>query len=243
MELNHEDRKKIKEAIISKIKQVSASKTISIERKIDKSMVTEIDYFVSELIKKSLDLKGRSFLSEEDQGEFKFPLFILDPIDGTKELVLGIPECCLSLAYLEENKRSGWAWIFNPFTGFDLNTEDNFAQPKASNAQKIHGLVSSSEWAKNLYPEKKYKHVTLAPRGSIAYKLGLLAAGACDFVMTKKPKNVWDVAAGTLLCWQRGIKLYQNGNEVTELSNLHLINDLIWCRPEQFKQIKEDIYG
>jgi myo-inositol-1(or 4)-monophosphatase len=243
MELKLKDRERIKEAITSKIRQVFLSNNLSIQRKEDKTLVTEIDLFISSLIKNELNLEGKSFLSEEDQGAFTFPLYILDPIDGTRELVHGIPECCLSLAFLQEDKKTGWGWIYNPFTGFDLCTEDSFVKPLSFNSQKINGLVSSSEWAKSLYPEKKYKYVNLAPRGSIAFKLGLLASGACDFVITKKPKSIWDIAAGTILCWQRGIELYHNGQVVKELGSLRLQNDMIWCRPEQYNLIIEDLYS
>lgn len=242
MELKLENRKKIKEAITSKICQVFSDDSLNVKRKQDQTLVTEIDIFVSDLVKSALHLNGRSFLSEEDQGEFVFPLFILDPIDGTKELIQGIPECCLSLAYLEEDKKTGWGWIFNPFTGFEISTDDNFTKPFCLTTQKLIGLVSSSEWMKGLFLEKNYKHVILAPKGSIAFKLGLLAAGACDFVITKKPKSIWDIAAGTILCWQRGIKFYQNGIEVKSLNKIRLENDMLWCRPGQFEIINKDLY-
>ncbi len=242
MKLKLEDRNRIKEIITSKIREVYSSKTMTVSKKQDNSLVTEVDLFISNLLKSELDLHKANFLSEEEQGVLKFPLYVLDPIDGTRELVEGIPECALSLAYLDQNRATGWGWIYNPFTGFDLTSDDPFTKPFKFNKQRILGLVSSSEWAKNLYPEKNYKYVSLAPRGSIAFKLGLLASGSCDFVITRKPKNIWDIAAGTILCWQRGFVLYQNGVAVEKLESLRMENDMLWCRPEQYSFIHEDLY-
>jgi myo-inositol-1(or 4)-monophosphatase len=39
----------------------------------------------------------------------------------------------------------------------------------------------------------------IRPMGSVAYKLGLVAAGRADLTFTLVPKNEWDVAAGAAL--------------------------------------------
>jgi myo-inositol-1(or 4)-monophosphatase len=40
--------------------------------------------------------------------------------------------------------------------------------------------------------------------GSVAYKLGLVAAGRADLTFTLVPKNEWDVAAGAALVESAG---------------------------------------
>ena len=51
-------------------------------------MVTEVDLYISSLIKDELsDLiqqEGLNFFCEEDHEDLKFPALVLDPIDGTK---------------------------------------------------------------------------------------------------------------------------------------------------------------
>jgi len=42
------------------------------------------------------------------------------------------------------------------------------------------------------------------PMGSVAYKLGLVAAGKADVTFTLTPKNEWDVAAGAALVQSAG---------------------------------------
>lgn len=209
----------------------------------DQSPVTEIDLFISELVKNEVKstFGEINFLSEEGLEEellsLEFPTVILDPIDGTRELVTGKAECALSMALMNSSliaDKNNKAWIYNPFTGFDLSTDDIFYPRFNKSNQPFLGLVSRSEFKKGYFDKflSMNPNVTLSPRGSIAYKLGLLAAGSCDFVISLSPKNIWDIAAGTILCQQRGMKLYQEGKEVKDLSDLLIKGKLIWAYPE-----------
>lgn len=205
----------------------------------DNSPVTEIDLFVSELIKLEVQkaFGTMNFLSEEELRDLEFPTIILDPIDGTRELVMGKAECALSMALMNSSSiedKNNRAWIYNPFTGFDIASDDLFYPRYDKKNQPFLGLVSRSEFKKGHFDKflSMNPDVTLSPRGSIAYKLGLLAAGSCDFVISLSPKNIWDIAAGTILCHQRGMKLYQEGKEVTDLREIHIKGKLIWAYPE-----------
>ena len=77
----------------------------------------------------------------------------------------------------------------------------------------------------------------MTPKGSIALKLGFLASGACEFVISKEPKSIWDIAAGTILCKQRGIKFYLGKVEQKSLDVKRLNFPLIWCREENLSHI------
>jgi myo-inositol-1(or 4)-monophosphatase len=92
-------------------------------------------------------------------------------------------------------------------------------------------LVSRSEWDSKIFSTKAGEF-DLIPRGSIAFKLALLASGAADFVVSLRPKNIWDIAAGTMLCHQRGIQLWSADTRLAELSQETYSAPLIWCRPE-----------
>jgi myo-inositol-1(or 4)-monophosphatase len=226
--LTIEQRQSIKAQIKTKLKE-----HLIVQVKDDKTFVTDIDLFISNLIKSYLPSEV-CFYSEEEYSEFKYPCVILDPIDGTKELVHGIGECALSFLYLEsEDLSQSFAWIYNPFTGFEIASDDPFTPPKTYHDSALLGLVSSSEWKKGLYTSYQSQEIILAPRGSIAFKLALLASGACDFVITKKPKNIWDIAAGTALCLQRGYKFFDQGIEKKTFSQMKYLPNLIWCRNNQ----------
>ena len=222
---------------------------LKVDIKDDKSFVTEIDLFISGLIKQKLleDSKYSqyAFFCEEDFKEYVFPCAILDPIDGTRELVRGRPECAVSLALMQTpliDDPSNFAWLYNPFSGFTLDTEIPFVATTDKSVQKILTFVSRTEFHKGHY--KKYldnPQLDITPRGSIAFKLGLLASGACDFIVSLEPKNVWDIAAGTILCAQRGIHFYENGVRVTTLEKQSYTGALIWV-PEFLAPIVLNIF-
>ena len=180
-----------------------------------------------------------NFYSEEDHGGLEFPSLILDPIDGTQGLSRGLAECSISLAIMKNpNIDGGWGWVFNPFTGFEICSDDPFFPAINYQESFLSCLVSRSEWDKGLYEkESSDSRVFLAPKGSIALKLGYLASGACEFVVSKKPKNIWDIAAGTILCKQRGIKLFLGKVEQNKLDAERLNAPLIWCREENFDHV------
>ena len=77
-------------------------------------------------------------------------------------------------------------------------------------------LNSRSETRRGLWePYKKY-FKELKPIGSVAYKMGLTAIGKADIFATLRPKNEWDICAGTCLINEAGGKVINlNGKEIT----------------------------
>ena len=52
--------------------------------------------------------------------------------------------------------------------------------------------------------------------GSVAYKLGLTAAGQADIFASLRPKNEWDICAGTCIIQEAGGKVIDlNGNNIS----------------------------
>ena len=233
----------IKSEILKKLSELfleGNAEKIKKYQKEDHSLVTEVDLFISGLLKKELSgMDNFNFYCEEDHDELSFPAIVLDPIDGTKGLAKGLAECSFSLAIMKDSKiDGGWGWIFNPFTGFEICSDDPFFP--AINYQKnfLSCLVSRSEWEKGLYKkETSNSNIFVTPKGSIALKLGFLASGACEFVISKEPKSIWDIAAGTILCKQRGIKFYLGKVEQKSLDVKRLNSPLIWCREENLSHI------
>lgn len=208
-----------------------------IQFKQDGSPVTELDLFLSshiELITQD-QYPQATFYSEEKFDEWKFPLIALDPLDGTREYIEGRDEWAISIGYFQSEKFEGEGWVYNPKTGecFDSVEKKSFS-PKA----KYRGEVSRSEWKKGLFTNKNRNKFDIHPVGSIAYKLGRLSNEKCDFVVSLQPKNIWDIAGGTLLCNEAGLKFYSKGKEVTSVQKLY-DPPLIWCRPELFSELSE----
>lgn len=224
-------------------KKQEFDKYLEAVEKRDGTIVTRVDLLVHQFISEklvSLEVSEElNFISEEAQQPYRdgdYPSLVLDPIDGTKELAQGLGECCVSLAYLEgENIKTdkGWGWLYNPMTGFELSSEQVFTPGPALNKQVLLGLVSRTEFSKRLFANERPSHdVVIVPKGSIAFKLGLLASGGCDFVVSKRPKNLWDIAAGTLLCRDRGHHFYTEFGEVKSWGQIKGAQLLLWCRPE-----------
>lgn len=215
-----------------------ASKDIEVNLKSDNTIVTEIDLFVSTLLKEKLKkhptYTNYNFFSEEEFDQLIFPAAILDPIDGTRELAKGRAECAVSLALMKSPELSdpeNYGWLYNPFSGFSLDSDTPFVASNNKSIQKVLGMVSRLEFEKGYFKEflDIDPKIEITPRGSIAFKLGLLASGGCDFVLSLSPKNIWDIAAGSVLCAQRGIKMYQNGLEITRLDQVNIKGVLLWA--------------
>ena len=220
------------------------SKSINVSQKDDQSLVTDIDNSFSQIVKEwCQEFKDHlNFYSEEDYSELTFPSCILDPIDGTKELVKGVPECCLSMALMEDsilNSSKNSAVIYNPFTGFLTTSFDKLVVPQSSYHQEMNRkllcFVSRTEYKEKLFSNVKSDDLEIYPKGSIALKLGFLANRICDVVISLKPKNVWDIAAGTILCDQRNIAFFEQGKRVLRLDKVKYEPPLVWTSVENWK--------
>lgn len=214
---------RLKKCISDKIHEFT-DRDLEVFKKEDKTLVTEFDLYISEKVKEifSKALPEFHYFSEEHPENFEFPCIVLDPIDGTREFVKGYGECSVSLAILYsdsiEDERN-FGWIYNPFNGFEINNKpDVDLHIRDVSPPTTHVMVSRSEWEKHLHKREFSTDIRISPLGSIAYKLGLLAAGACDVVISTRDKNVWDIAAGILICHSRGILSKSQGKI---LKNLH----------------------
>src|ERR1035441_1240793 len=78
---------------------------IEAEYKVGHDPVTEADRAVDTILRQTLLLAGEGWLSEETVDDFtrldKTRVWVVDPLDGTREFVQGIPEFCISIAMVE----------------------------------------------------------------------------------------------------------------------------------------------
>lgn len=199
--------------------------------KLDGSPVTSLDLALSTLIE-NLSLthfEGVTIYSEENYSDWKFPLMAIDPLDGTREYIKQRPEWAVSIGHFESSTFVGEGWVYNPMTKELYDNQQTLTQFVEKSV--YYGEVSHSEWEKGFYEKVESPEFKIKPMGSIAYKLGRLSAGEIDFVVSLAPKNIWDVAGGTLLCHNSGIRFYSQGKEVTEVTQLYS-PPLIWCHPK-----------
>jgi myo-inositol-1(or 4)-monophosphatase len=168
------------------------------------------------VLRKTLLREGEGWLSEESVDDLSRldcqRVWIVDPLDGTREFVAGIPEFCVSIA-LVENLRPLAAGIRNPATGEiflgSLETGLTYNRAPASVSRRTAleravVLASRSEVGRGEWKQFESAPFTVKPTGSVAYKLALVAAGLADATFTLSPKHEWDVAAGVTLVLSAG---------------------------------------
>ena len=173
--------------------------------------VTEADLAVDRALRAELVKPGEAWLSEEtadDRTRLEAArVWVVDPLDGTKEFVEGLPEWCVSVALVEEGEAVAGG-ILNPAAGFlavgavGLGCYLNGGRVAVSGVkalEKATVLASRTEVNRGQWDHWKGTGLEVEPMGSVAYKLARVACGLADATWTLVPKNEWDVAAGVAL--------------------------------------------
>jgi myo-inositol-1(or 4)-monophosphatase len=130
-------------------------------------------------------------------------VWIIDPLDGTREFTLGLPEYCVSVG-LSVDGEAVLGVLLNPATGelaagvvgqgatFDgapcaATTHAGLSGARFVVSRTEHGKGGFEAWA---------DQVALVPTGSVAWKIALVAAGRAEASFTPKPRSEWDLAGG-----------------------------------------------
>ncbi|MCK5565039.1 MAG: 3'(2'),5'-bisphosphate nucleotidase CysQ [Planctomycetes bacterium] len=216
--------------------------------------VTEADVELDKVLREALLEEGEGWLSEEtvDSPERlnKKRVWIVDPIDGTREFVKGIDEWCISIGLVEDGKPIAGG-ICNPAadelflgsveTGVTLNGK----KVSISKKQDLKGatvLASRSEVDRGEWDSFIDGTMVIIPTGSVAYKLARVAAGLDDITFTLVPKNEWDIAAGVALVIAAGGKLIEKEKAPLVFNRPKtLISGLIASGPNLFEPLLKKI--
>ena len=148
------------------------------------------------------EIPGSFFLSEESveqpgrtQADF---VWIIDPIDGTREFVKGIPEYALSVALVRRG-RILFSCVYIPHHSLAYMVEGRgIVVEPVDNPVSLGGkefCVSRSEFDKGLFKPLD-DELEFCSVGSIAFKLSLVAQGLFPGCLSLRPKNEWDIAGG-----------------------------------------------
>ena len=179
--------------------------------------VTDADLAADKLLREQLLalLPEAGWLSEETADNparlDKTLVWVVDPLDGTKEFVMGIPEFTVSVALVEYG-RPILGVIYNPptgelFAGYKGGgvTYNGEATAVSRREQLTGALVHASRSEIKKGEFAPFADIfELKVVGSVAYKLAQVAAGQADATWSRGPKHEWDVCAGAFLVEQAG---------------------------------------
>lgn len=227
---------------------------IEARRKVGDDPVTEADLAVDALLRRLLPQDGEGWLSEETKDDLsrldRRRVWVVDPLDGTREFVAGIPEWCVSVGLVVDGAPVAGG-ICNPATGETvvgargLGVTLNGRPARVSERPALRGglvLASRSEVKRGEWEGYTEGLFTMRPTGSVAYKLGLVAAGLADATWTLTPKHEWDVAAGVALVLAAGGTILTGEAEEARFNRERpKLSRLIAAPPQLLPEIEEEI--
>ena len=222
----------------NEILKIYYTKNFNVKYKNDNSPLTSADIKSNEIITKNLKVSKIPILSEEGatipyeiRKKWK-KLWIIDPIDGTKEFINKNGEFTVNIALIN-NSKPILGVIYAPvlkelyfsskITGSrkvvisNLQNDYNNILKKSSKLpfdyQKDNYTIVASRSHLNdetityIKKQKKiFRNVNLISKGS-SLKLCLVAEGSADCYPRFAPTMEWDTAAGHSICSEAGIKL------------------------------------
>lgn len=192
----------------------------TIQHKSGGNPVTTADIEANTLLQETLlgAFPESGWLSEEsaDDGERlqKEWVWIVDPLDGTKEFIEGIDEFAVSVA-LVRGTEPVLAVTCNPavaritYCSRGSGTFQNGQPVRVTERSQLNGasvVASRRETRRGLFAGLE-EVLKITPTGSIAHKLAEVAGGRADLTVSLAPKNEWDVCAGVLLAEEAGAKV------------------------------------
>ena len=199
----------------------AAARQITVKGQAD--YVTQVDMAVQEFLKAELAALTPNIplMSEEQDNsalDFSKPLWILDPVDGTTNLIHGFPASAVSLGLLEQGKVS-LGVVYNPFRQ-ELFTakagEGAFLNGAAirvrQTADLAHSLIAigTSPYDRELIPKNFTLFAKLFAQcedirrtGSAALDLCDVACGRTDGYLERNLKP-WDFAGASIVLQEAG---------------------------------------
>jgi myo-inositol-1(or 4)-monophosphatase len=139
-------------------------------------------------------------------------VWIVDPLDGTKEFIEGVPQFAVSIA-LAQRGTPVVGVVYQPLTrecfwgvqgrGAHVGSE-RVRVSSVARLEDCRVLSSRTEMKRGqLEPYQRWFR-EISPVGSVALKLALVAAARADLWISVAPKSEWDVCGGDLLVREAG---------------------------------------
>ena len=205
------------------LKQFSPA-AVGIRYKLTNSPVTDADVAVDEALRAELPRGDEGWLSEESADDRvrleRRRVWIVDPLDGTREFIEGVPQWTVSIGLAEDgeavaggvyNPSTDELFLGSPETGATLNGTPLMV---SSRSTLEDATVLSNRWSLRKRPaEFAPQPFRVLVVNALAYSLALVAAGRADALWSPSQKHEWDTAAGTALIRAAGgeVTTYDGG--------------------------------
>ena len=179
-------------------------------------LVSEADIEVDALLRRELlgAFPGDGWLSEEqpdDGARLQHErVWIVDPLDGTREFLQGVPEYAVSIG-LTVGGEAVAGVVFNPardelYAASVGSENDGLQLDAALSLRDGYMLAGRGEWRFGDLPPVP-DGTRLLPVGSIAYRMALLASGTGCLIFTVGRRHEWDLAGGAALLAAAGAQV------------------------------------
>lgn len=212
--------------------------------------VTQADLAVDAALRSNLPQPDEGWLSEEtadDPSRLSCErVWIVDPLDGTREFVDGIPEWCISVGYAIEGMPVAGG-ILAPdrqlrilgAVGEGVEVVGGDVVRPSPDIRGAMVLASRSEMKRGEWQPVFSTPVSVRSLGSVALKLAMVGAGMADATWTLQPKHEWDVAGGAAIVRAAGgIVADPDGNEVRFNQPSPKLPGFVACR----REIADDVF-
>jgi myo-inositol-1(or 4)-monophosphatase len=195
-----------------------------------------------------LNIADAGWLSEETadhpQRLAESRLWIVDPLDGTREFVGGLPEYSIAIA-LVDSGMPVLGVVHNPATG------DTFWAQRGNGAYRNGARLTVREGRRLLASRSELRRGEfepfaseweIEPVGSIQYKLALVAAGEAAVTFSRGPKHEWDVCAGALIVAEAGGRVSDLfGNPLAYNQPFPKVKGILAGAPEAYERARKQI--
>ncbi|WP_174280479.1 3'(2'),5'-bisphosphate nucleotidase CysQ [Sphingomonas bacterium] len=188
------------------------------------SPVCEVDLAVDALLRERLSalLPDAGWLSEETADSADrldcARLWVVDPIDGTRDYIRGRPGWCVSVALVEDGLPVIGV-LDAPVRGERWRSAAGGGALRNGTRLRVseHTGLAGARVPTDVLPRAdRALMVAVDKPNSIALRVGMVAAGEADLVATTRWGNEWDVAAAVLLAQEAGAKVTDaNGAPLT----------------------------
>ncbi len=213
------------------IREVVSRDSMRVGHKPGEGPVTEADHAADDVLHQRLMplIEGAHWLSEESKQEAPLihgePTWVVDPLDGTREFLRGLPEFGVSVGLF-----AGDELVMGAVGLPELREERGLVDGERREARRDGELMESLE------PRDEVRRVVVSrhdyewrelqyqipyetyPCGSAAVKLVHASTELADVYFSTGPRSVWDVAGGVAILEAVGGSLLMINGERLELS-------------------------